>query len=256
MFFDHELRGEGLARNELCLTFDDGPGPEHHGDRRIPGGRRHSGYVLRSGKKRERSRPGSLALRTLGHVVGNHAYSHLRLPDMLASGGDPGSELIRTHEMIEDVLGPGPAFFRPPHGAWRGRDEASSAVGRTLNATESLRRYIGPIGWDINGADWLYWKETRSVNECAARYLAEVAEAVRGIVLLHDGSEDPVLHRTNRTSELVRVLVPSLRQAGCRFVPLGEVPAIRAACDGWHCRLARVSDPAFLTDRRSHQKFG
>ena len=239
MFLDHELRGDGISPSALCqavpTTFDDGPGPETMAiaEYLAADGIPATFFVL--GKNASGRGEDLVRLRTLGHVVGNHAYSHVRLPDLVASGGDPVSELIRTHEMIADVLDHGPAFFRPPHGAWRGRVEDISAVARTLNATDALRSYIGPIGWDIDGADWQYWKETRSVNECAARYFAETAEAGRGIVLLHDASEDPVLYRTNRTSELVRVLVPSLRRAGYRFVPLGEVPAIRAACDGWHC---------------------
>ncbi len=236
MFLDHELRGDGMDRNELCLTFDDGPGPDTVSIAEYLAAEGISATFFILGKNASGRGQDLLRLRTLGHLVANHGYSHLRLPDLLASGGDPVSELVRTHEMIEDVLAPGPAFFRPPHGAWRGRDEVISAVGRTLNATKALRNYIGPIGWDIDGADWLHWRETRSVNECAARYFAEIAEAGRGIILLHDGSEDAVLYRANRTSELVRVLVPSLRRAGCQFVPLGEVPATRTAVDGWHCR--------------------
>jgi peptidoglycan/xylan/chitin deacetylase (PgdA/CDA1 family) len=233
MFLDQEIRGDGLARNELCLTFDDGPGPDTMAIAELLADEGISATFFVLGKNATGRGQELRRLRTLGHLVGNHGYSHLRLPQLLASGGDPVSELVRTHEMIEDVLVDGPAFFRPPHGAWRGTDELTSAVGRMLNSTEALRGYIGPIGWDINGADWLYWKESRSVNECAARYFAEIAKAQLGIVLLHDGSEDEALSRVNRTGELVRLLVPSLRRGGCRFVPLSEVPAVRAASDGW-----------------------
>jgi peptidoglycan/xylan/chitin deacetylase (PgdA/CDA1 family) len=234
MFLDHELRGDGLARNELCLTFDDGPGPDTMAIAEYLAAEGIAATFFVLGKNASGRDQELRHLRTLGHCVGNHGYSHLRLPELLASGGDPVSEVIRTHEMIDDVIVHGPAFFRPPHGAWRGRDEVMSAVGRMLNATEALHGYIGPIGWDIDGADWRYWKETRSVNECAARYFTEIAKAGRGIVLLHDGSEDPVLSRVNRTSELVRLLVPTLGRARCRFRPLSEVPAVRAADEGWH----------------------
>ncbi|QEH33012.1 Peptidoglycan-N-acetylglucosamine deacetylase [Aquisphaera giovannonii] len=232
MFLDHEIRGDGLDRDALCLTFDDGPGPATPGIAEYLATEGISATFFVLGRNARGRGPELRRLRALGHLVGNHGHDHRHLPDLLAAGGDPALDVARGHAAIADALGEAPTLFRPPHGAWRGASEAGSAVARRLNECEALRGYLGPIGWDVDGADWRAWREGHPANRCAARYAEEIAGGRRGIVLLHDGSEDPSLGPANRTEELLRLLVPFLRRGGYRFVPLADLPAVRAAGDG------------------------
>jgi hypothetical protein len=66
-----------------------------------------------------------------------------------------------------------------------------------------------------------------SAEACAAAYLREIERVGRGIVLLHDSSEDPVMRRNNRTFDVTKFIVPVLNRS-YRLADLDEVPAIRA----------------------------
>jgi hypothetical protein len=64
---------------------------------------------------------------------------------------------------------------------------------------------------------------------CAEFCLSEIERVGRGIVLLHDSSEDAELRRWNRIHEVVEMIVPALGQRGYRFIGLGDVPAVQMA---------------------------
>ncbi|MGH7192455.1 MAG: hypothetical protein ACREJM_02855, partial [Candidatus Saccharimonadales bacterium] len=51
----------------------------------------------------------------------------------------------------------------------------------------------------------------------------------RGIVLLHDSSEEDDVRPRNRTFEMTRLLAPRLKARGYRFVRLDEIPRVRHA---------------------------
>lgn len=112
--------------------------------------------------------------------------------------------------------------YRPPYGTWDG------AVAGALNANlTTALRHVGPIGWDIDGRDWEFWKNDRDPNDCVAECTREVDGTRRGILLMHDSSADQeFVKRRNRTFEVVRTLIPALKARGYQFVPLHAVPGI------------------------------
>ena len=199
MFHDDEICGNPLPRGVLSLTYDDGPGLQtiEIGELLAAHGIGATFFVL---GKNVQGRGATIAhLRSLGHLIGNHTFEHPRLPELTSSGGDATLELLRTHDLISDPHVSEAMLFRAPHGAWKNEDEPCSPVARALNECQRLSGYVGPIGWDIDGADWRYWLEGRSVADCAGRYLSEITAAGSGIVLLHDGSEVEELSRVNQT---------------------------------------------------------
>jgi peptidoglycan/xylan/chitin deacetylase (PgdA/CDA1 family) len=244
MFFNVDIKGNGLPRKTLCFTYDDGPG-ETPGDG--PGPRtKELGQYLREygvpatffviGKHAERHRDILRTLQACGHLLGNHTYTHPGLVDFVRNGGDPEVEVAKTDEIINGHAAQGVLFFRPPYGNWRERsdsdpsvDKATSPVAAPLNSTRWAEKYVGPINWDLSGHDYDYWKENRTAEDCAHEYLARIEQAESGIVLMHDSSEDCETRIHHLTLETTRCLVPVLKSKGYRFIRLDRVPQVESA---------------------------
>ena len=238
MFFDQDLRGDALPPRTICLTFDDGPGPRTAAIGEFLAGLKISATFFHMGMHARQFPTTVPRLRASGHLVGNHTDTHPALVSFVRDGGDVVSELARTDEAIgASPEGGGPTYFRPPYGDWRDPPDpahpetptASSTVARVLNQAGRFPHLVGPVGWDIDSADWKFWLEGRSVAECGQAYLAAIEHVGRGIILLHDSSEREPIRRNNQTEALVRWLCPILLDRGYRFVRLDQVPAVAAA---------------------------
>lgn len=225
MFHEDPIRGHSsLLAGQLVLTFDDGPGLTGS-----PGaGPRtaelatylHAHGVVATffmcGANVERFPDVPRIVHDLGHVVGNHTYSHPSLPSL-----PPGrvlDEVRRTRDLLVDYGVATPMPFRAPYGHW-------GSCASVLNEDADLRdSHVGHYDWDIDRCDWDYWKRSRPVEECLAAYRAEVRTVGRGVILLHDSTaDDDQIASRNRTFSLVTELVPRLRDDGFEFVPLSAV---------------------------------
>jgi peptidoglycan/xylan/chitin deacetylase (PgdA/CDA1 family) len=236
MFGHADLKGDGLLPRTLCLTYDDGPGPgtAELGRYLRDEGVRATFFVL--GRHAEDRRDLLADLHATGHLIGNHTYTHPGLVAFVLGGGDAADELLRTDALIRPFAGAGPVLFRPPYGNWRekvapgdDRDQDVSVVAERLNRDGRLAGYVGPVNWDVCAEDWECWRQRLPAEEAARRYVAEVERVGRGIVLMHDDSEDPAIRPGVRTAEATKLMVPELKRRGFRFVGLDEVPSVREA---------------------------
>jgi peptidoglycan/xylan/chitin deacetylase (PgdA/CDA1 family) len=147
-------------------------------------------------------------------------------------GGDVVQELWSTDRILQRATGRQPTFFRAPYGNWREKiagttqDKATSLVAQQLNTCGELAHYIGPVNWDISAADYDFWQQQSPAEPCAEAYWHEIERLERGIVLMHDSSEDPLVAAANQTLAVTRLLVPRLKASGYHFVGLEEVPQI------------------------------
>lgn len=228
MFSVHQLTGRSLPAKTLCLTFDDGPGETV---RVSPGPktREIAEYLYEQEISATFFVVGRFVVRYpyilsevagLGHRIANHTYNHPDLERLFAEGGDCVTEIRRTSELIMDCIPDKKIFFRAPYGLW------SPALADLLNQHSAVCEGItGPYYWDIDGRDWEHWRHDHSAVESAQIYLKEIIRVNRGIVLMHDSSADSdELRGKNRTLEMIRVLIPQLRELGYRFIRLDEVP--------------------------------
>ena len=261
MFLHNDIKGHRLPPRTLCLTYDDGPG-ETAGTEPGPRTRELARYLadqeIRAtffvvGRHVD-AHPGVVEeLNALGHIVGNHTMNHPGLVRMAEQGGDVVGEIAQAHARIKTSHSADPVFFRAPYGNWRqrlaqdGPDRATSVVASILNTEALAMRYVGPINWDISGEDFNYWRDRMSAEDCARGYLDEIESVGRGIVLMHDGSENPAMRAGNRAFETTAILVPALRARGYSFVGLDRIPQVRTAIGVNRVVLLQADDGSFLS---------
>lgn len=230
MFSLSPFNGTSIAAKTLCFTFDDGPG-ETNGDGPGPKTLKLAEYLHAEsiqaaffcvGKFIDLHLDTIARLDALGHIVGNHTYTHPNMVMLYESGGKKGciSEIEYTDELIRKIIPHKPVYFRAPYGLWK--PELSVLMNGNLRHPS---QYIGPFFWDIGGDDYKFWEEQRSAEDCAQSYLEEIENKKRGIILMHDSTADfKNMRLNNRTFETVKILVPILKERGYNFIGLDKIP--------------------------------
>ncbi|MFN9161525.1 MAG: polysaccharide deacetylase family protein [Alphaproteobacteria bacterium] len=222
------IRSSGLVGTKtLALTFDDGPSAftAELLDVLAENNIKATFFVLGT-----RARHHDVLIARMvreGHVVANHSYNHAQLGRRYAASPELLVDQIgRTDALISVHAGSGQGYyFRAPYGVWR-RVHAD-----VLNADPVLKKYVGPVYWDIGGetsfddegevrasADWDCWSRDWTPDMCGKGYMREIARKRGGIVLMHDIRE--------RTVRMVSTMLPVLVAEGYKFVTLDEIRAL------------------------------
>lgn len=163
-----------------------------------------------------------------GHLLANHSASHPKLGKRYVNNP---ARLIAQLRDVDDQIAPlmkqtDKLYFRAPYGYWR------TAHASVLNRDPVLRRYVGPIYWDVGGntsmtrdgyvlasADWNCWKRGWTAQTCAKGYLREIRRKDGGVVLMHSINA--------KSRDLVAAVVEPLVEEGYKFVRLDQVPEYR-----------------------------
>lgn len=178
----------------MVLSFDDGPDPRYTPDI-LATLRRHRvrAMFFVCGEMADVHRDLLREMSADGHVVGNHTWSHPLVPKL--SRAAIHDELGRTSEVIEEVLGAAPLWYRAPYGAWnRHSFEIGAAMG------------MEPMAWTVDTLDW-----TEPGTGTIVRRVRK--GAAPGVVLLsHDAGGD----RSQSVAALRRYL-PELLGKGYRI---------------------------------------
>jgi len=163
-----------------------------------------------------------------GHLLANHSATHPFLGGSYDAAPEKLLNEVRDVDaQITPLMAPGDKFyFRAPYGQWK------YAHADILNNDKVLRKYVGPIYWDVGGdirmsddgyvmnaADWDCWRLKWTARTCAKGYSREIRRKDGGVVLMH------AIHASS--AELVRQVVPPLIEEGYRFVRLDEMPQYR-----------------------------
>lgn len=212
--------GSKIPDGQLCLTFDDGPGP-HSAD--VSAFLRDEGIsatFFLIGKFIPGNGGIVQQLIADGHEVGNHTYSHPWL------GADAvHSEITSAHEQLRPFVkqrSERPFFFRPPFGMWPtapGINDLTTKLGERIGDL-----YAGPISWDYSGDDWHHWENANIVGaeQALADATARYAQARRGIILMHDHSQQQAVAIHNQTYLMIKRLVPLWKGKGYSFISLRD----------------------------------
>ena len=178
----------------IAITFDDGPRRETT-ERLLDGleERDVRATFFLIGRQIEGNEDLVERMQAEGHQVGSHTWSHTRLTGV--SADTLRQEVGRTEEALEDLLGPGSYWLRPPYGA-------VDAADRDLIQTPMIKWSIDPRDWEKKDAGAV----VRAVLEAAAP---------NQIILLHD------IYPTSVDAALA--VVDALQGEGYRFVTVAEL---------------------------------
>lgn len=163
-----------------------------------------------------------------GHLVSNHTYTHPALGGLsfFKRNKVAKEEIMMAHDEIEPYLrSSDKLFFRAPENSWH------KNIASALNKDSTLRKYIGPVMWDIGGsnqevngkitgaADWACWSKKWTIEQCMVGYINETERKKGGIVLMHD------IHA--KTAQMLEGYLQVLLSRGFKFVTLNEVESLK-----------------------------
>lgn len=193
-------------RQQVALTFDDGPHPPYTGEvldilERYGVPATFFCIGLNAGARVEEIE----RMRALGHGFGNHTWSHPFLPEL--SQAELAEQIARTAEAIAQANGGAvPSFFRPPYG---------SRTPQVLGWLEQLEPTV--VLWDVEAADWAM----PGADVIAKRVLDQARSG--SIILLHDGGGD-----RSQTVAALPVIIEGLLERGYRFVRVEDLTSPEA----------------------------
>jgi len=131
-----------------------------------------------------------------GHEIENHSFTHPHFNSL--SREKIKEELESTSDLVEEIIGIRPRFFRPPFG------EYNNNVIKTIN---NLDYQI--IQWSIDSHDWM----EPGVEYIVNRVLSNAGSG--DIILMHNNAPD--------TPQALRRIIPKLKEKGLKIVPLSEM---------------------------------
>lgn len=214
--------GETLANGTLVLTFDQGPAERtwELSDFLHQEGIAATFFV--NGKNVDGREWALQKMMDDGHLIGNLTETHTALTNLTTA--EIIDEVAQTDAKILPFVPGGKFFLRAPYSAWTANER------KALDGSP-MKKYVGPIGWDIgnaltanSGADFECWADEHQldVEACGDLYMAEITAKKKGIVLMHDG---PLDAPNGPTVDMVKYLVPKLKAAGFKFARVDQIPA-------------------------------
>ncbi|MFW6287441.1 MAG: polysaccharide deacetylase family protein [bacterium] len=131
-----------------------------------------------------------------GHEVENHSYTHPHFNTLTRQQIE--KELETTSDLIEELIGKRPRFFRPPFGEYN---------NRVINTINEMGYQV--IQWSIDSHDWM----EPGVDYIVDRVLGNASSG--DIILMHNNAPD--------TAEALRRIIPQLKDKGLNIVPLSKL---------------------------------
>src|SRR5271155_2006231 len=208
----------GASKNELAITFDDGPDPEWTPKiLDVLKGERVPGTFFLIGIQAEKFSGLTRRIYREGHEIGNHTFTH---PDISSIGTRYMKvELNLTEQLFASRLGIRTMLFRPPYSVDAEPDTEDEV--RPLELTQSLG-YI-TIGNKLDTRDWTD-DPPLTPQQIAARVLDHLPpcqpndQQCGDIVLMHDGGGD-----RSRTVAALPLIIEGARARGFVFVPVSTL---------------------------------
>jgi peptidoglycan-N-acetylglucosamine deacetylase len=198
------LAGIGVP-DHVALTFDDGPDPastdrflEQLATRRV----RATFFVL--GSMLAVAPELGRQLVAAGHEVAVHGWRH-RNP-LARTPPAAYDDLARARDLVAEVTGRVPSFFRPPYG-----------VLTSSGLVAARRLALRPVLWTCWGRDWTASATPASVFETVRRDLAG-----GGTVLLHDSDCTSAAGAWHSALGALPMLLDECERRGLRVGTLGE----------------------------------
>ena len=181
----------------IALTFDDGP--RRATTTKLLDGLRERGAsatFFLVGEQIEANRDLVERMKTEGHQVGNHTWSHVQLQG--ASQEVVSREIKQADDLLREVLGEGTYWLRPPYGK--------------LDEAQKAQIPVPMVQWSVDSRDW----ESKNTEKIVETVLAQAEP--NNIILMHD------IYPTSVEAALK--IVDMLQAEGYWFVTVRELLAL------------------------------
>lgn len=133
------------------------------------------------------------AIHEMGFMIGNHTYSHENLPDL--NKDKQKEEIVSVNNMVEEVIGEKPLFFRAPFGA-------NTDYTKKIAEEEGMTLMNWSYGYD--------WNEEYMTKEAITDAMINADELGNGANLL--------MHDREWTAAGLAEIVDGLREKGYEMV--------------------------------------
>lgn len=201
-----ETRWRASEKQQVALTFDDGPDPESTLEiARILAEQDIQAAFFVVGERAEKHPDVVAKLHEAGHLVCNHTQSHA-MTFHFSLWDTARRELRACNDTIRSVIGREPTLFRSPQGF------KNPALGDVLGELD-----MTAIGWQVRGLDSM-----RGDADAITSRIVERAEP-GGVIMLHDGSGYGGRVDRSGTIEALPRIIAGLRARGMRFARLDEL---------------------------------
>lgn len=181
----------------IALTFDDGP--SDFTDRLLDcleANNAKATFFL-VGQEIEYFQEPLSRMEALGCEIGNHSYDHTDLATL--SEDDVTSQLSRTDEEIQNLVGHSATVVRPPYGSFN--DTVAKIAARPL------------IMWSVDTLDW----ETQNADSTVQNVMDNAQDGA--VILMHDIFKESV--------DAAEIFIPQLIQEGYELVTVSELAAAK-----------------------------
>lgn len=237
------LRGSP-DNKEVALIFDDGPNPyltprllDVLNSKDV----RANFFLI--GMRAEQSPEIVQRIIKAGHEIGNHTYTHKRLPQLLQQGGRQAvvDEVVKGKQAIQKAADAQQAqikFLRPPYLDWN--DEIAEII-KPIYGDNIIMSSLAVADWDW-GTDYT-WDETdtAAIHNQAIRIEEGWKNAANNGTLLgfHDSSQhnlpgneqyDTWMKRALPTLEAIPQIIDFLLSRDFKIKRLGEMELVKETC--------------------------
>ena len=190
------------ARNlkKIALSFDDGPGANTEKILEILKEKGVKATFFMMGSKVVKNPKTAKQVAEEGHEIANHTYGHINFYtyDGENKREKIESELMNSHEVIQNVTGIKPFLVRYPHGYSR------------PDAIETARKngyYV--INWTF-GCDWDFKLSSEELYE---KYVGAIKNG--GLFLMHDTN--------TKAAAILAGFIDTIKDKGYEIVTVGEI---------------------------------
>ncbi|SFP92116.1 polysaccharide deacetylase family protein [Parafilimonas terrae] len=202
-FFIQTVCKANTSRKEIALTFDDGP-LKNYTPQVLQVLKTHNieAAFFCIGKHIEANEDLLKQVYNEGHIIGNHSYTHDKWFDLFSSA-KISAELTATDNIIKNVTGRKPRFFRPPYGVINPNVKKAIVAG-----------HYTTVGWSMRSYDTMI-KDEQTL-------LKRITRSVKpgDVFLFHDSCQ--------ATLNILPIFIQHLRQKGFNIVRLDKLLDIDA----------------------------
>ncbi|WP_010097938.1 polysaccharide deacetylase family protein [Ornithinibacillus scapharcae] len=148
----------------------------------------------------------------MGFVIGNHTYSHVNLGAIENNPDKQREEIIKLNDLIEDIIGERPKFFRAPHG-----------VNTELSKQIAIEEQMVLMNWSYGYDYFTPYMDKEKLTE--AMVSGKGPEVDVPYSLLKPGA-NLLMHDREWTNAALKDIVLGLREQGYEVLDPHEIKTI------------------------------